>query len=227
MKKILSAVASAALLSGCWTFGTSEYPQTQATQAPSDTNITVAVTGFAAVQTWFRDIVSYDTVYVPGYYGRRYCRPGYVTTVPTRHFIEEASPTDAFRLRAQDLLEKAGFSVGATTPDLTVDVVFSGPRREDNDVAAGLAWMVCTVFFCDYEAETWTAQLRIRDNRTGKLVFHNDYSQRYETKVFGLIPLFGPASCEKTGAGYMQGWCLSALTDRAVADATAFLATLH
>ena len=227
MNQIILATTAVVLLTGCWTFGTSEYPQTQTVAAPASTNITVAVTGFAAVQRWVRDVVSYDTVYVSGYYGRRYYRPGYVTTVPSRHFIEEASPTDAFRLRAQDLLEKAGFSVGATTPDLTVDVVFAGPAQESGDMAAELAWMVCTLFFCDYDAQVWTAQLRIRDNRTGKLVFHNDYSQRYETKVFGLIPLFGPASCEETGYGYMQSWCLSALTDRAVADATAFLATLH
>ena len=227
MNQIILASTAVVLLTGCWTFGTSEYPQTQTAAAPASTNITVAVTGFAAVQRWVRDVVSYDTVYVPGYYGRRYYRPGYVATVPSRHFIEEASPTDAFRLRAQDLLEKAGFSVGATTPDLTVDVVFAGPAQESGDATAELAWMVCTLFFCDYDAQVWTAQLRIRDNRTGKLVFHNDYSQRYETKVFGLIPLFGPASCEETGYGYMQSWCLSALTDRAVADATAFLATTH
>ena len=227
MKRILSTIAAATLLSGCWTFGTSEYPQTQAVAAPASTNVTVAVTGFAATLTWVTDAVSYDTVYVPGYYGRRHYRPGYVTMVPVRHYISESAPTDAFRLRAQDLLEKAGYSVGAATPDWTVDVTFSGPARTSGDMTKELAWMVCTVFFCDYDAETWTAQLRIRDNRTGKLVFHNDYSQRYETKVFGLIPLFGPASCEETGAGYMQSWCLSALTDRAVADATSFLSKLH
>ena len=227
MKRSLSAIAAVVLLSGCWTFGTSEYPQTKTVAAPASTNVTVAVTGFAASQAWVRDTVSYDTVYVPGYYGRRYCRPGYITTVPVRHYISESTPTDAFRLRAQDLMEKAGYSVGATTPDWTVDVVFSGPIRKSADTSVELAWMVFTAFFCDYTAETWTAQLRIRNNHTGKLVFHNDYSQRYETKVFGLIPLFSAAACDESGAGYIQSWCLSALTDRAVADATAFLSTLH
>ena len=83
--------------------------------------------------------------------------------------------------------------------------------------------MLCTLFFCDYSAASWTAKLRIRDNRTGRLAFHGDYVQRYETKVFGLIPLFGISSCDETSYSYMQGWCLSALTDRAVADSTAFL----
>ena len=226
MKKLILILAAAAL-SGCWTFSTTEYPATQLIQPPAGTNVTVGVTGFDAVQTWYRDVVSYSTVYVPGYYGRYRYRPGYVATVPSSYMMAEAVPTDAFLVRAKDLFEKAGFSIGAATPELTVDVTFGGPVVESGDRAAGFAWMLCTVFFCDYEAVAWTAQLRIRDNRTGKLVFHNDYVQRYETKVFGLIPLFGIASCEETTPGYMQSWCLSALTDRAVADATSFLSSLR
>jgi len=227
MKRILFFAAAAAALSGCWTFSTSEYPATQISQAPAGTNVTIGVTGFAAMQTWYRDVVTYDTVYVPGYYGRHRYRPGYIATVPTSHLLAEAVPTDAFLLRARDLFEKAGYSIGAATPELTVDVVFGGPLVDGGDQAAGLAWMLCTVFFCDYEAVAWTAQLRIRDNRTGKLVFHNDYVQRYETKVFGLIPIFGIGACTETSQGYMQSWCLSALTDRAVADATSFLSGLR
>ena len=226
MKRIIPFAVIAAALSGCWTFSTTEYPATQILQAPAGTNLTVGVTGFAAMQTFYRDVVGYNTVYVPGYYGRYRYRPGYVATVPSSYMVADSAPTDAFLLRARDSFEKAGYSVGATTPELTVDVVFGGPVVNSGDQAAGIAWMLCTVFFCDYEAVAWTAQLRIRDNRTGKLVFHNDYVQRYETKVFGLIPLFGISACDETSHSYMQGWCLSALTDRAVADATAFLASL-
>ena len=94
-------------------------------------------------------------------------------------------------------------------------------------MAAGAAWMIGTLFFCDYEAVAWTAQLRVRDNHTGRLVLSHDYVQRYETKVFGLIPLFGIAACQESSFDYMQSWCLSALTDRAVADVTAFLSGKH
>lgn len=227
MKRIVLIAVAASALSGCWTFSTTEYPATQVVQAPAGTNMTVGVTGFAAMQTLYRDVVGYNTVYVPGYYGRYRYRPGYVAAVPSSYVVAEAAPTDAFLLRARDSLERAGYSVGAATPELTVDVVFGGPVVESGDQAAGLAWMLCTVFFCDYEAVAWTAKLRIRDNRTGRLVFHNDYVQRYETKVFGLVPLFGIASCPETSPGYMQSWCLSALTDRAVADTTAFLSSLR
>ncbi|MBR2838250.1 MAG: hypothetical protein IKE55_05690 [Kiritimatiellae bacterium] len=226
MKRIFTAAAAAALLSGCWTFGKSEYPETRTSPAPAATNVTVAVTGFSAVQTFYRDVMSVNTVYVPGAYGYRYYHPGYVTTVPSFVRIPQTQMTDSFRLRAVDAFEKSGYAVGASTPDWTVDVSFAGPVVEDKDMAIEAAWMVCTLFFCDYSAVSWTAQLRVRDNRTGRLVFHNDYVQRYETKVFGLIPLFGIAFSDDSGEtsqSYIQAWCLSALTDRAVADATAFL----
>lgn len=227
MKRIILLSVATAALSGCWTFSTTEYPATQLAQAPAGTNLTIGVTGFAATQTLYRDMVGYNTVYVPGYYGRYRYRPGYVATVPSSYVVAEEAPTDAFLMRARDSFEKAGFPIGATTPELTVDVTFGGPAVESGDQAAGLAWPIFTLFFCDYEAVAWTAQLRIRDNRTGRLVFHNDYVQRYETKVFGLIPIFGIAACTETTSGYMQSWCLSALTDRAVADATAFLSSLR
>ena len=223
MKRMLILVVAASALAGCWTFSTTEYPATELCKAPDGTNVTVAVTGFDALRSFYRGVFTYDTVYVPGYYGRRHYRPGYVATVPSHHYVADAVQTDAYRVRAQDSLERAGFVVGAASPDWTVDVVFGGPAQEGGDVAAGAAWMFCTLFFCDYEAVLWTAKLRVRDNRTGRLVFHQDYVQRYETKVFGLIPLFGIASCTETTFDYMQGWCLSALTDRVVADVTAFL----
>jgi len=223
MKQIVLFAAAAALLSGCWTFNTSEYPATCATSAPAATNVAVSVSGFSAAQTTYRDVVTVSSVYVPGAYGYRYYHPGYVATVPSHTYLPETQLTDRFRLRAVDAFEKAGFTVGAPTPDWTVDVTFSGPFTTNGDAALEAVWMVFSAFFLDYSAVSWTAQLRVRDNRTGRLVFHNDYEQRYETKVFGLIPLFSITSCDETTQSYMQGWCLSALTDRAVADATAFL----
>ena len=114
--------------------------------------------------------------------------------------------------------------VGAATPDWTVDVAFTGPIVSDGDTIKQLAWEIGTLFLFDYAAASWTAQLRVRDNRTGKLVFHNDYVQRYETNVFGLIPLFSISSASETSLAYMQSWCLGALTDRIVADVTAYFA---
>ena len=222
-KNMRYILAFSLLLAGCWTFNESEYPETAVSAAPAGTNVAVAVTGFSASLTEYATVHEYHTVYVPAYGGRRWARGGYFETVPTVAYVPQHRATDAFQRRARDEFEKAGFMVGAGTPDWTVDVEFAGPIVTDGDMAKQVAWLVCTVFFCDWQTATWTAKLRIRDNRTGRLAFHRDYSQRYETNVFGLVPLFSISACRDTSPERMQAWCLAALTDRAVADASAFL----
>ena len=138
MKRLIPLVA-AAILSGCWTFGTSEYPETQVSSAPAATNVTVAVSCFSAVLTGYRDLVSFNTVYVPGGYGYRRCYPGYVATVPTHTYIPEAQTTDRYRLRAVDAFERAGYAVGAAVPDWTVEVTFAGPVVTSGDSACEAA----------------------------------------------------------------------------------------
>ena len=224
MKKSFLVLLVAAL-AGCWTFNQSEYPQVQVSAAPSN-RPTLAVTGFDAVFTEYVSVGGYQTFYVPGYYGRHHYHPGYYETVSTHTLVPQARTTDAFQKRARDAFEDAGFVVGATTPDWTVEVTFEGPFYDSGDASSEVLWLVCTLFFCDYSAQSWNAKLRIRDNRNGQLVFHREYAQRYETNVFGLIPIFGVASCDKTSPTYMQSWCLGALSDRAVADAAAFLGTV-
>ena len=224
--KTVSILLSSTLLlaaAGCWTFNESPYPETAFTAPGGETNITVAVNGFLTTLTEYTAVHSYRTIYVPGC-GRHCGRYGYYETLPAVSYVPHMMTTDIFLRRARDSFERAGYSIGANSPDWTVDVEFSGPAVSDSDLCKQLAWIVGTVFFCDFDAVTWAAKLRIRNNRTGRLVFHRDYTQRYETNVFGLIPLFGISSCRATSQSQMQAWCLSALVDRTVADATAFLA---
>ena len=225
IKYAVAIVVPAALaMAGCWTFNETAYPEGAVTQASgSATNITVAVTGFDAVLTEYEAVHGYSTVYVPGYYCRRYCEPGHFETVSTVSLVPQRRSTDMFLRRAQDDFEKAGFVLGAEIADRTVDVRFEGPFVESGDDWTRIGWEFLTVFFCDYGSARWTAKLRIRDSKTGRLLFHHDYVQKFETHVFGLIPLFSISSSDATSAANMQTWCLAALTDRAVADATAFL----
>ena len=55
-------------------------------------------------------------------------------------------------------------------------------------------------------------------------MFHHDYSQRYEVAVWGPLPILSPAGSSKNTFNAMQSWCLTALTDRVMADTAAFLA---
>ena len=217
------AIASLAL-AGCWTFDETAYPEVAVTQAAgASTNITLTVAGFETVLTEYEAVHGYSTVYVPGSHCRRYSQPGHYETVSTVAFVPQRRSTDMFLKRAQDEFEKAGFALGAGISDMTVDVRFEGPYSDSADEWKRIGWEFLTVFFCDYGSARWTAKLRIRDSKTGRLVFHHDYIQEFETHVFGLIPLFSISSSDATSGVNMQTWCLAALTDRAVADATAFL----
>ena len=210
---------------GCWTFGESPYPSPVPTPAAgSATNLVVKVDGFEASFAEYEVVHGYGMAYVPGYVGYRYARPGFYESVHTYTYVPTLRATDMFRRRAKEALEDAGFLASSSaSPDYIVECRFGGPLVASGDVGVSWSWRLLTLFFCDYDAQSWTATLRIRDNRTGRVAFHHDYVQRYETKVFGLVPIFGIASCEQTAPTHMKSWCLSALTDRVVADATAFL----
>jgi len=210
-------------LSGCWTFNETPYPTAPLVQAPKGSSIAVGLSGFEATMTTTVSIHGYSTVWVPGYYGRHHYHGGYYQTIPSTSFVEQQYQTDAYLKRARTALEDAGFIVGATTPQWALEVEFSGPYTEASDAGWEALWMFGSVFLCDYTAVNWHATLRLRDNRTGRLALHREYDQRYETHVFSLIPLLGISSCDKSNRSYMQCWCLGALVDRALMDATDYM----
>ena len=230
MKNIIVIIVLAGMFAGCWTFEESVYPETVTTPcggkdsaATTAATFTIGVNGFAAVLTEIEAVGGYTTVYVPGHHHRHHYEPGYLETVHTVTYLPQRRSTDMFLKRAKDEFEKAGYRLSDGTPDYTVEVEFIGPRVTQEDVSSDILWNLCTLFFCDYAANEWSAKLRVRDNRDGRLVFYHDYTQRYETKVFSLIPILGPEGCSSTTPAAMQSWCLAALTDRVVADVTAYL----
>ena len=223
MKKLSLAVLAGVALTGCWTFNETPYPSSPLIHAPAGKSVSVAAVGFEATVTQTVGVHGYSTVWVPDYYGRHHYHAGYYQTIPSTAFVEQRYQTDAYLKRAKVALEDAGYVVGAATPQWTLEVSFSGPFTDDSDLAWEALWVVGTVFFCDYSATNWRASMRLRDNRTGRLVLHREYEQRYETHVFGLIPIFGISACDKTSASYVQGWCLGSLVDRALTDATDFM----
>ena len=123
-------------------------------------------------------------------------------------------------------MEKAGFILRAPSPRYGVEVKFDGPFVSDGERAAEAAWTIFSLLTADYGVNTWTAKLKVYEVATGKLLMHCDYSERYSALVWGPIPLFSPAGSDKTSVSSMQRWCLMALTDRAMADATAFLSSV-
>ena len=226
MRRILPVTAFALVvggLCGCWTVRQTPWPECAARALQDGRELRVQLAGFDATVTSYLPVHGYATVsgWADPWFGGRRRRYGgyYSTTVSTTEFVPHVAKTSAYLNRATDAFEKCGCILQTTNPQYRVEVRFEGPYGEDGDGWAKFGWMLCTIFTADYDAQNWTAKLKIYDAPSGRLVCERDLAQRYEAVVWGPIPIFSPGSSDQTSDGFMQNWCLTALTDRAVAEA--------
>lgn len=216
-------------LSGCWTVKETEHPSVVVTALPAGKEIRAQVAGFDATYISYDTAYSYSTVsgWSGPWYGRRGWHGGYGTSVSTTTtYVPRAERTSVYRDRATDVLEQAGFLLKTSDPQYRIDVTFAGPFSEDGDGWARFVWMVCTLFTADYDGATWQAKLRVHDLKSGKLIYAKDLVERDEAVVWGPIPLFSPSGSDRTSDATMKHLCLASLTDKAVAEAVAFLSGL-
>ena len=187
--RILMPTLAAALLSGCFTLKETPYPETVMASLPEGKELSVQLKGFKAFVTEYMAVYGYDTIWVDGRPRGRYgWTPGHYRTVTTSTYIPQVCESDVFAQRAKTLAESSGFTTMAQKPDFVIDVTFGGPFVSDSERGISALWMLLSALSADYSAQTWTAKLKIYDNRTGKLVFHHDYSQRYEVTIWGPLP---------------------------------------
>lgn len=229
--KVIAVCASLVALGGCFTWHETAPVQTQMSKAPEGREITIALSGFAATLVDYIPVYGHQTYYVEGgpvwgRHGRRGWHPGHYETATTETLIPKFEKTEVFRTRARNLFEDSGFLLRAAPTDYNVDVVFEGPFVTDDEQSLEWVWMLCSVLSAEYSVQTWTAKLRIYDNKTGRVAFTRDYTQKYDNVVWSPLFFIGRAGYTRNTYSYMQSWCLTALTDRAVADATAFLASV-
>ena len=233
MKKVqlMLACACTLVLGGCFTWHETAPVQTQMSKAPAGREITIALSGFAATLVDYIPVYGHQTYYVEGgpvwgRHGRRGWYPCFNETATTETLIPKFEKTEVFRTRARNLFEDSGFLLRAAPTDYNVDVVFEGPFITDDEQSLEWVWMLCSVLSAEYSVQTWTAKLRIYDNKTGRVVLSREYAQKYDNVVWSPLFFVGRAGYTRNTYSYMQSWCLTALTDRAVADATAFLASV-
>lgn len=222
MKKTIMTLSLLAF-AGCFTIFESDYPAVEMSSA-GNADIKVQLSGFEAFVTTYEVVYGYETAYRYHYGYRRHYGYWGPSTVMTETYVPQTRATSAFIDRATEILELNGFNSKTDKPEYRIEVKFDGPFVSDGERAAEAAWTVFSLFTADYGVHTWNAKLKVYEVATGKLLMHYDYSERYSALIWGPIPLFSPAGSDKTSASSMQRWCLMALTDRAMADATAFLA---
>lgn len=211
-----------ALLAGCFTLSQSEYPTPQLSQVTS--GVKLQVEGFQATVIDYTPIYSTST-YVThgGWYGPRHYYAGpMVGTYTTQSYMPTLRNTDVFRERAVGNLEKAGCILRASPAMYTVSGVFGGPVHEDTAALKSVGVFVGSVLSARFEMVSYSAEVKIYESATGRLVFTRAYTQDYFASGWSPIPLFGIMDFEKVQGEYMKSWCLAALTDRITADVTAF-----
>lgn len=229
MKKTFGAIVLLATC-GCLTIRETTVPEVLHRALPKGREVRLQIAGFDAKQVTYVPAYGYATVTDfggPVYVGHgryRYTGPR-TAMVSTTEFIPQVEATPAYRNRAADAFERCGCILQTTDPQYRLDVTFEGPFAESGDGWATIGWMLCTIFTSEYAAQTWTAKLRVHDVKTGKLVLAKDLSQHYEIVTWGPIPIFSPAFDERTESGRISAWCLTTLTDTAVAETLNFLAS--
>ena len=200
------AGACALMLCGCFTLHETEPVNVQLSKAPKGTDVKIALaagTGNNMPGLTYPSelVIAKGTTEATG-----------TLTVDTDALTPEVKYTAAIAA-----------SLGTSPADYNVDVTFEGPFISDDERSVEWAWMLCSVLSAEYSVQTWTARLRIYDNKTGRVVFTQDYAQRYQNVVWSPLFFIGLSGYTRNTFNYMQCWCLTALTDRAMADATAFL----
>ena len=212
---------------GCWTVRETAHPAIEVVKLPKCKDVRIQIAGFDATVTTYDTAYGYGsaTTFGDPYYGRggRYYGGIATTTYQTTEFIPRTEATSAYRNRATDALERAGCILQTKDPQYRVEVRFEGPFSENGDGWATVGWIICTIFTADYGAANWSAKLKIHDMKTGKLIHERDFTERDEAVVWGPIPIFSPASASRTSSSVLKDSCLTALTDRAVAEAVSFL----
>ena len=203
---IAAALSAAAFCAGCFTIVQTQYPRAERVSAPESAP-PVKVEGFAAEVVRYIPVYGWETRYVAGWPGRRGRRGGWFgghyETVATETAIAQTVPTDAYRVRARKRLEDSGIVADGPSPAYSVSVDFTGPRSPE-----GTGWRAALVdcgslFFALYDATLWSADLRIRDLSTGRVVLSETIDQEYECCAFSPFWLFGLACSNDIDAAYI------------------------
>ena len=211
-------------VSGCWTVSETEFPQVEVTQAPAGKPITVKLSNYRTGV--------YDYVPVEGHEAMSNAcakasaeeskrqQAAYVDLTMGWGLQNSASGRLVSRSIAE--LERKGYKIDRENAEYIIELKFE--NEPDDHVLRQVGYMICTLFTAEKNEVDWKAHLAVYDSTYEKVLFSKDYEQNYQVTMWGPIPVASPACSKKNTDRAGNSWALTALSDRALADATAFIA---
>lgn len=226
INSLILAGSVSLLLSGCWTVSETEFRTVNVTPVPVGKTIKVKLANYRT------GVYNYVPVE-----GHESMDPSSGKTSAEEAKRQQASHVDqnaawelqrtaSGRLVSRSIaeLERKGYTIDRDKPDYVISLRFIGPHYYEHDVLRQLGYMLCTLFTAEKIETTWQVHLAVFNADMTKVLYEKEFEQNYQATVWGPIPIASPACNEKITEHAADSWALTALTDTAIEDATAFIA---
>ena len=221
---LLLSAAFAVVLSGCWTVSETEFPSVSTTPAPAGKTISVKFANFRTGVYQYKAVEGHETMQGAADIDevKKEFQQSYVDS--SMSWMLQNSASGSLVSRAMAELTRQGYVIDAKKAKYQVEIAFKGPELPEHDVLRQWGYYLCTLFTAENTKVTWSAVMQVRNAATDELLCSKDYTQEYEIMTWGPLPLLSPCFSLKTSVTHASCWALTALTDVAIADATAFIA---
>lgn len=220
---LLVVLAFAGVLSGCWTVSETEFPQVSTTPAPSGKSVVVKLANFRTGVYNYKLVEGHETMQGaadPSTVKRDF-QQSYVDS--SMSWMLQSSASGSLVSRAMTELMRQGYTINPDAAKYQIELAFEVPVLPEHDVLRQWGYYLCTIFTAENTKVTWSAKLQVRNAETDENLFEKRYTQEYEVMSWGPLPLLSPCFSLKTSVCYVNSWALTALTDLAIADASAFI----
>ena len=219
---VLFSVVGLLAVSGCWTLSETDYPEVAINRLPAGKTVLVSCDNFGGGPFKYVPVAGHEVMATN--VDDRLDGPCQKEDLRSTNGMGLlALATSRLQSRVEAGLERKGYTIKHLNPKYAIALTFEGLSPRDYTVLKQLGLGLCTLFTMEKEVVSWKARLRIRDQQSRKIVFEREYEQEYEVSVWGPIPVASPACHPKITENAANCWALTALADRATADAAAFL----
>lgn len=221
---LLLSSALAVVLSGCWTVSETEFPSASTTPAPAGKAISVKFANFRTGVYEYKAVEGHETMQGAADVNdvKKEFQQSYVDS--SMNWMLHNSASGSLVSRAMVELTRQGYVIDPKKAKYQVEIAFKGPELPEHDVLRQWGYYLCSLFTAENTKVTWSAVMQVRNAATDELLYSKDYTQEYEIMTWGPLPVLSPCFSLKTSVTHANSWAVTALTDVAIADATAFLA---